>query len=201
MAADYFLEIESHFARRRGTPFLFSPKDWALMKQWHDDGIPLPIVVEAIDSVFDKNEAKGSRKVINSLSYCRHAVKELWADRRELQVGAVEGTPEAGADALLDVLAAEVETVAAAAGEDFGRRIRALAKEASVPRIEERLIELEEELIEALLAALPEREAIESEARTLSAAADEKTRGRTEKANLRRLVRERTGLPRLTLFR
>jgi hypothetical protein len=200
MAADYFLEIESHFARRRGTPFLFNPKDWALMKQWQDDGIPLPIVVEAIDSVFDKNEAKGSRKVINSLSYCRHAVKELWADRRELQVGALEGTPETGADALLEALAAEVETAAAGA-EGFGARIRALVKEASIPRIEERLIEIEEELIEALLAASPEREAIENEARTLSAGADEKTRGRTEKANLRRLVRERTGLPRLTLFR
>jgi hypothetical protein len=45
------------------------------MKKWHEDGIPLPVVIEALDSVFEKQEAKG--KKVNSLSYCKHAVKEL----------------------------------------------------------------------------------------------------------------------------
>src|SRR4029077_4734286 len=79
MSADpYYLEIEGHFAARRGTPFILSSKDWTLMKKWHDDGGPLPVVIEAIDSVFEKNETSGRRKVISSLTYCRHAVKELW---------------------------------------------------------------------------------------------------------------------------
>src|SRR4051794_37086765 len=92
VSSDYFLEIESHFAMRRGTPFVLSAKDWALMKKWADDAIPLPVVIEAIDSVFEK--AAERQKRVNSLSYCRHAVTELWKERRELQVGANEAVPE-----------------------------------------------------------------------------------------------------------
>ena len=71
VAGDYFLEIESHFAAKRATPFILNAKDWALMKKWFDDGIPLTVVIEAIDSVFEKNETSGQRKMISSLSYCR----------------------------------------------------------------------------------------------------------------------------------
>ena len=79
---DYFLEIEAHFAQRRGTPFILSAKDWALMRKWADESIPLPVVIEAIDGVFEKNETSGRRKIISSLSYCRHAVKEWRWERR-----------------------------------------------------------------------------------------------------------------------
>lgn len=191
MSSDYFTEIESHFAQRRGTPFILSAKDWALMKSWSDEGIPLPVVIEAIDSVFDKQEAKG--KKVNGLSYCRHAVKELWDERRELQVGGETDSPEEGIVPRLDALAAAVEPVAPA----FATRVRELVSEKSVPRIEERLIELEEELIESLVPSAAE---LRDEARSLAVGADEKTRARTEAAHLRRLVRERFELPRLTLF-
>src|SRR5947209_15341303 len=100
MSADqYYREIETHFAMRRGTPFILSAKDWALMKKWHDEGVPLPVVIEAIDSVFEKNETSGRRKVISSLSYCRHAIKELWQDRQNLYVGGGDVTPEAAPEA------------------------------------------------------------------------------------------------------
>src|SRR3979411_88188 len=102
---DYYLEIEAHFAFRRATPFILSGKEWARMQRWREEGIPLPIVIEAIDSVFEKNETSGRRKVISSLSYCRHAVKELWLDRKELQVGARAETPEAAPEELLRRLA------------------------------------------------------------------------------------------------
>ncbi|HEX6179519.1 MAG TPA: hypothetical protein VF057_14240, partial [Thermoanaerobaculia bacterium] len=128
---DYFLEIEGHFAARRGTPFILSAKDWVLMKKWRDDGIPLPVVIEAIDAVFEKNEASGRRKVINSLSYCRHAVKELWSDRKELFVGGEEGTPEEQPAPRLERLAEAVES--ASGRQDVLRRaaaeIRALVSE------------------------------------------------------------------------
>src|SRR5436190_24016222 len=100
-AQPYFEEIEGHFAARRGTPFILSAKDWALMQRWHDEGVPLPVVIEAIDSVFEKNEASGRRKVISSLSYCRHAVKELWQERKNLYVGEAEMTPEREPAAIL----------------------------------------------------------------------------------------------------
>src|SRR6266496_3488312 len=105
----YFLEIEAHFAQRRGTPFILSAKDWALMRKWAEDGIPLPVVIEAIDGVFEKNESSGRRKIISSLSYCRHAVKELWDARRDLYVGGSELTPEANPEVRLESLAQRIQ--------------------------------------------------------------------------------------------
>ena len=197
MDPEYLTEIEHHFAVRRGTPFLFSHKDVALITEWAQAGIPLPIVIEAMDSVFDK--AAERQKMVNSLRYCRHAVKELWNDRRELQIGAQESAPEESVEPRLDALASSLETSPLAAVADFGSRVRALASEKSVPRIEERLMELEEELITALAAAAPD---VHTEvARLVGSSLDEKTRARTEAATLRRVVRERFDVPRLTLFR
>lgn len=205
-ADEYFTEIEGHFALRRGTPFVLSAKDWLLMKKWREEGIPLPVVIEAIDAVFEKNESSGRKKVISSLSYCRHAIKELWEERRELVIGGEEALPEEAPVAALEALASELETSGSERVRSFAPRVRALASEKSVPRIEEKLIELEHAMIEELIASLSAEEAnvLREHARHSIGDAsklDEKTRGRTEEANLRRVVRERFSLPRLTLFR
>ena len=192
---DYYLEIEAHFAFRRATPFILSGKDWALMQRWRTEGIPLPIVIEAIDSVFEKNETSGRRKVISSLSYCRHAVKELWDARRDLYVGGSDTTPEASPETRLEELANRLD-------EPFASRVRDLARERSVPRIEERLMEIERELIDSLIAS-QDVDALRREISTSLGDAsklDPKIRARTEEANLRRVIRERFNLPRLTLF-
>ena len=186
MSTDYFTEIEAHFARRRATPFVVNPKDWALMKKWHEDGIPLPVVIEAIDSVFDKQEAKG--KKVNSLGYCKHAVKELWDERRELAIGAEGAVPEEDPTPRLEELAAALPAA-------YADRVRALR--GSVPQIEEQLMALEAELLDELLMQAPE---LRTEAEALVAGADKKTRARSLEAHLRRLARERFGVPRLSLF-
>lgn len=197
---DYYLEIEAHFAMHRNTPFVLSAKDWALMQRWHNEGIPLPVVIEAIDSVFEKNETSGRRKVISSLSYCRHAVKELWDERRELFAGG-ESTAEANPQARLDELAQRIE---ASGSREFASRVRALGNERNVKHIEERLMEIERELIDTLAATVPEE--VDRMRREIAAALgdtsrlDPKTRARTEDANLRRRIRDRFALPRLTLF-
>ena len=192
MSADYFLEIESHFAERRGTPFILSAKDWVLMKKWSEDGVPLPVVLEAIDSVFDKQEAKG--KKVNSLAYCKHAVKEMWDERKELQVGAEGLSPEESPQARLDALATVLESTPAA---DYAPQVRELAREQTLPRIEDALMELETLLIEELLLRAPH---LREQATTLAAGADEKSRARSMDAHLRRLVREEFAIPRLTIF-
>ena len=185
----YFLEIEAHFALRRGTPFILSAKDWALMRKWAEEAIPLPVVIEAIDSVFEKNETSGRRKIISSLSYCRHAVKELWDARRDLYVGGSDVTPEVSPEARLESLAQQPR-------EPFASRVRDLALERSVPRIERLLMDIEREMIDALVT-----DEIRAEVASLDTSKlDAKIRARTEDANLRRLVRERFALPRLTLF-
>src|SRR5262245_22549613 len=121
------------------------------MKKWHDEGVPLPVVIEAIDTVFEKNETTGRRKVINSLTYCHHAVKELWDDRKELYVGQGETTPETAPAEILETLAQQLEASALAA--PFAPRVRELARAGSVPKIEQALLDLERELIDAAIAA------------------------------------------------
>jgi hypothetical protein len=196
---NYFLEIEAHFAMRRNTPFILNAKDWALMQKWREEGVPLPVVIEAIDSVFEKNETSARRKVISSLSYCKHAVKELWEDRKQLQVGAEGSTPEENPADLLEALASEIPDDAIA------EKVRALASEKSVPAIEEKLMAVEQELIARLLASLSsaDSENVQAEIRRVMAGAklDEKTAARTIEAHRRRIIREKFGLPRLTLFR
>lgn len=190
MSADYFLEIEAHFISRRGTPFVLNAKDVNLIREWHDAGIPLPIVIEAIDAVFDKQEAK--EKKVNGLSFCKYAVKELWAERRELQVGSESVTPEEDPAARLEALALALESSPASS---YAARVRELAREKSVPKIEEALMALEEELMASLAT-----DALRAEAAALAAGVDEKSRARSEEAHLRRLVREELQVPRLTVF-
>jgi hypothetical protein len=212
-APDYFLEIEAHFALRRGTPFILSSKDWLLMKEWKEAGVPLAVVVEAIDAVFEKNAAGGRRKTISSLSYCKHAIRELWDERKELYVGQGETVPEAESADLLETLARELESAAAAASDANVAAaiaavvgdVRQLVSERSVPKAEERLMELEGALIDRVIAAMSTDEAQQlrddvTRAIGSGAKLDEATRRRTEEANLRRLVRQRFALPRLSLF-
>ena len=81
--------------------------------------------------------------------------------------------------------------------------VRALTKERSVPKIEERLIEIEHELIDAIVRTLPDPDSFRREVLASlgdTSKLDEKTRRRTEDANLRRVVRAKFGIPRLTLF-
>ena len=205
VAVDYYLEIESHFASRRGTPFILNAKDWALMKKWFEEGIPLSVVIEAIDSVFEKNEASGRRKVISSLSYCRHAVKETWQERQDLYAGSGGPAPEENVGGLLEALAGDVERseTPREIADGIAGEVRSLVREKSVPKIEEKLIDIERDLMNRILASVPpsERDAIVKPITAIVADLDDKTRQRTYEANLRRAVRERFVLPRLTLFR
>src|ERR1051325_7836340 len=119
------------------------------MKKWHGEGVPLPVGIEAIDTVFEKNETSGRRKVISSLSYCKHAVKEIWEDRKNLYVGGAETTPESAVAEALFALGPRPEPTDL--GAPFAPRVRALT--GSVPKIEEQLLEIERELLDAAVAS------------------------------------------------
>ena len=205
---DYYLEIEAHFAARRGTPFILSPKDWMLMKKWKGNDIPLPVIIEAIDQVFARNEESGRKKVISSLHYCRHAVKEIWEERRQLHVGQEDMVPEEDPGQALEIVAAAIEKsrLPMELSAALSAEVRAVTALRSVPKIEERLIEMEQELFAGLLTELSaeERSALQTAiSKSLGDPTnlDEKTRRRTEDANQRRQLRARFELPRLTLFR
>ncbi|HVR44960.1 MAG TPA: hypothetical protein VMS56_16130 [Thermoanaerobaculia bacterium] len=208
----WFLEIESHFAGRRGTPFVFSAKDWALLKSWKEEGIPLSVVLEAIEVCFEKREKSGRKGTISSLSYCRHAVREIWAERRDLQVGAGGGVPERDSEALLERLAGELAGAAAASAsagperalERAAEAVRGLAAGDPVPALEQRLLEIEQRMIGELRESLSDADlaALSAEVdRGLAGhALDPRVAARTREANLLRLMRRRFGVPRLSLF-
>lgn len=209
----YFTEIEAHFAHRRGTPFLFSSKDWALMKSWYDEGVPLAIILEAIDACFDSREKAGRKKTISSLSYCRHAVSDIWAERRDQAVGGSGSVPEADPHGALETVIAALRAAADAAEPCFRaafdatlEELREIAAAAmSVPETEDRLVHTEERLIAALLGAMPQAErsalvaSVDAELARYTMP-NEETLRKTRDANLWRRVRRQVAVPRLSLF-
>ena len=50
----YYRAVEDHFAALRGTPFLFSPKDFALLRRWWQEAVPLAAVVAGISEAIER---------------------------------------------------------------------------------------------------------------------------------------------------
>ena len=85
---NYFSEIEETFIRRRGRNLLLSPLDWALIENWQERGVPLPVVLRSIDKVFDGvDQQPRSKRTIKSLMYCREEIEAQYADWLDAQVG------------------------------------------------------------------------------------------------------------------
>ena len=85
---NYFTEIEDAFIRRRGKNLLLSPLDWALIEGWQERGIPLHVVLRAIESVFDGFEKQPNQnRTIKSLFYCREEIEAQYAEWAAAQVG------------------------------------------------------------------------------------------------------------------
>lgn len=210
---DYYLEIESRFAQLRKTHFVFSARDWGLMKGWREEGVPLAIVLEAIDQCFTRREERKKRGTISSLAYCRHAVEELWEERKQLYVGGEGATEEQAPPAeLLRALADELRRSAIEARPELGDRITACAAEIeglaegrTVSDIENELMEIEQRLLEDLTARLDqaERDAIAgevSEALATVKGGDAAVLEKSRSAVTKRLLRRRLAIPRLSLF-
>ena len=171
---NYFTEIEEHFQCRRGTLTLLSPLDWALMEVWKDTGIPLEAVIRGIDSAFDKWERRPRHtRKINSLAYCAQEVLFAAEDMKEAAVGGdPRETSHSGQDAkaVSEFLRRNAEQLRGtslphaaqrvAAETTNGLREMAASLEASnalvMEDIERRLTVMEEKLLAALVAEIPE---------------------------------------------
>jgi len=188
---EYYRAIEEEFNRLRGAPTLLSPRDWALIGEWRQAGVPLRVALQGIANVFETfaQRAPTARR-INSLSYCRQEVLSL----HELYLGlhgAEAGRPGTSSEephpgkALLRhltrlarrvreamTLASEErhdEVVAALAGTTSElKRMRREVKAATLEpqALEEQLRELDEALLESARSSLSsdERARLEAEA-------------------------------------
>lgn len=84
---NYFTEIEETFVRRRGKNLLLSPIDWAMIEGWQERGVPLHIVIRAIESVFDGFDKNPGPRTIKGLLYCREEVEAQYHEWLALQAG------------------------------------------------------------------------------------------------------------------
>jgi len=93
---NYFTEVEEEFVRRRGKHMLISTLDWALVESWKDAGIPLHIVLRAINEAFDGYDARAQKySKVNNVFYCQQAVETAFAEYRLAQVGGEQASDTA----------------------------------------------------------------------------------------------------------
>jgi hypothetical protein len=212
---EFYAAAEAAFIRRRGTPFLLSPTDFALLKQWRALGVPLEAVEAGIDDAFTRREERAAVGRVNSLSYCRDAVLEAWERQAETARGrgARDGGAEPDAKGALGALAGRLEEVRRSRPDldaPLSAALRSLGRlEKSSKRadeVETSLARLDRRLASELYAALPEPERAELDRQVAGLLAgagdrmDPTTVEKTRKALARREVRERLGLPRLSLL-
>jgi len=211
----YYQAAEAAFIRRRGTPFLLSPRDFALLKEWRALGVPIEAIEQGIDEAFSRREERSATGRVNSLSYCRDAVLEAWERRLQTSVGRGSwiraGEPDVRR--ALEDLAGRLRDLAcrrpdlAEPLESALRSIERLEKSRkSGEETEASLARLDKRLAGSLHDALSERERRHLEAQVEASLArarirmDAEAAERTARALTRRTLRELLDLPRLTLL-
>lgn len=211
----YYAAGEAAFVARRGTPFLLSPRDFALLKEWRALGVPVEAVEIGIDEAFARREERGATGRVNSLAYCRDAVLSAWERRAETAVGRGAGRDERQAADVAPVLARLAERLDAVAGahpeltqrlDSAIRSLEKLAKSSKDPgEVESSLARLDRRLCNELVLAIgsEERRRMEERVEEVLAKArakmDRETEEKTRRALTRRLLREELCLPRLTI--
>ena len=212
----YYGAAEAAFIARRGTPFLLSPKDFALLKEWRALGIPIEAVEVGLDDAFSRREERGVTGRVNSLSYCRDAILSAWERRAETSVGRGAGRAEgdspdvAGALAGLSGRLDAVARVHPSLTQPIESAIRSLDRLSRSGRpageIEASLARLDRRISNQIADALPEerRRRLDADVEKLLAKArvrmDSETEEKTRRALTRRTIRDELGLPRLTLL-
>ena len=208
---DYFETIEEEFIRLRGAPLLLSPADWRLADRWRQQGVPLVLVLESIRLVFERRAERQAaspdapQRKVSSLRYCRPAVEKAWAEYRELG-GASARQPRPAAIDVQARLQALADAIPPATVDIESWRRRLLELRGPAPAVEDRLVGLDRELVDSAFALLPERdrETVTTEAETAlgrtAGHIDPERLAELRRRMVRRLVRERLGLPLLSLF-
>lgn len=221
----FFRALEDAFVRLRGAPLLLSPSDWQVAKSWRRDDVPLELVVGVMEKIFERQGASdGGRLAIRSLSYFRPAVAAAWKRIVELQGDpGTERAPEAiDVTARIARLAAALDRVVADATDGPAGEAAALdaAKARAVEGLssalrsidgdaeeaERQLFQLDRRMARRLLEGLDEshRKTIEASLEPafskLARRLPDDRRRETLERMVERYLRERLGLPVLSLF-
>ncbi len=86
---DFYRKVELHWSLARGNQIIVSPLEFAAIESWYEAGIPLAVVLRAID-VFIEKKRKAKRKRSFLLSNASNTVEKCWREYRSLHEGAGE---------------------------------------------------------------------------------------------------------------
>jgi hypothetical protein len=112
--ASYYQELESYFVSRRGSPLFITPDEWDLAFRWEQMGVPLAVVKEGIDRVFERPKTLLKPR---RLGYCRQTVEAAFRRFRESSFGSRSGETageDAGAEAHLLQISSRLRELAGA---------------------------------------------------------------------------------------
>ncbi len=224
----YFRTIEERFGALRGSHLLLSPRDWALIASWWSDGLPLAIVLEAMEDVFAARRGAGiAARPVNSLAYVRSEVEHRARLRREMAAvrrGEAEDSQRLRREIRLHLgrlarrLASAASGAADAGGEELARELFVAAaemrrlrrdagrEEGSLPLLDEALARLDAAILKVARRCLTSetREAIAAQARARATvfgrSMTPQARDETLKALEDELTRKHWGIGRIALF-
>jgi hypothetical protein len=206
---NYFTEVEEHFQRACGVTRLLSPRDWALVEQWRNGGVPLEAVLRGIDEAFKNRRKRTSlrHETVNSLAYCAHAVEE---EARRVAASARFTPAEASSGFCTETIAAynkhNANALRRAGYDDFADELEAVPSVGGPEEIEGNVQAIEDRMAARLYGARSDQELLEL--RRILAPELKRYRQKMnasqfvslEKQLLNRRLLELSGLPRLSLF-
>lgn len=217
---NYYTEIEEAFIRRRGKHLLLSPLDWALIEGWQERGVPLHVVLRAIETVFDSFDKHPGPRSIKSLFYCREEIEAQYKEWTDSQIGGSAGSigevPETHSrEAVLTLIENAANALRSSTNEnlreDFARacaRLDELAQ--NLPEdlglVEPTLFDIESFLDRSLVTNSDSRhlkelkKEIVSQLKNYKSAMEPAVYQNTVDLMLLKRLREEEGVPRLSLF-
>jgi hypothetical protein len=77
-ARSYARAVERMWSDLCGRAVILSPREWSLVEEWHERGIPLQIVEEAVASAAERAKTGGGASPPRSLTYLAAAVEDGW---------------------------------------------------------------------------------------------------------------------------
>ena len=217
---NYFTEIEETFVRRRGKHLLLSPIDWAMIEGWQDRGIPLHIVIRAIENVFDGYDKNPGPRSIKGLLYCREEVEAQFLEWTAMQAGQTkagsnDGSVEFSPERIVEHIDSVIEQLGRSQNPDLSEdiersiaRLKQLAIDYSndLETADRSLSDVENLLETSLLTKIdPARlKAVEKDVtlqlKPYKSQMDAEAYKQTSRVMMLKRLRDEEGIPRLSLF-
>ena len=95
ISGSYARAVERLWSDLCGRAVILSPRDWDIVKEWYERGIPLQIIEEAIEAAAERRSKGRQTAPPRGLAYIAPAVEEGWLALLEGGIGGVEeeGSP------------------------------------------------------------------------------------------------------------